>query len=160
MAGVKPQGMTSIVKTMAGWVKGFILVFGIYIVAYGHLTPGGGFAGGVILALAFVMLVLSYGKTGAPKILSMNIVAEIDSIGGLMFLTIALLGMLPSLGGVFFGNFPVKVLHIGRPFHLVSGGIIPLCNIAIALKVASSLFLLFILLILLRVVYEGEQKVE
>jgi multisubunit Na+/H+ antiporter MnhB subunit len=156
MAVKQPHGMTPIVQTMAGWVKGFILVFGIYIVAYGHLTPGGGFAGGVILALAFVMLVLADGRQATPKILSLNVVAEIDSIGGLIFLTIALLGMLPSLGGVFFNNFPVKIMHIGTPFHLVSAGIIPLCNISIALKVASSLFLLFVLLIVLRIVHSDE----
>ena len=152
MGGMKHRGMTPIVQTTAGWVKGFTLVFGAYIVAYGHLTPGGGFAGGVILALAFVMLVLANGRKGIPRVLNIDFVAKLDSVGGLLFLGIALLGMLPSLGGTFFNNFPVKVLHIGTPFRLVSAGIIPLCNIAIAIKVASSLFLLFILLILLRIV--------
>jgi len=156
MAGLGHGGMTPVVRTTAGWMKGFILVFGLYIVAYGHLTPGGGFAGGVILALAFVMLVLAGGRERLPRILSLELVAELDSIGGLIFLGIAMLGMLPGLGGVFFNNFVVKSLHIGTPFHVVSAGIIPLCNISIAIKVASSLFLLFMLLILLRGVYTQE----
>ena len=45
------HGMSLVVKTVTGWLKAFILLFGIYIVLYGHLTPGGGFAGGVVVAL-------------------------------------------------------------------------------------------------------------
>jgi multicomponent Na+:H+ antiporter subunit B len=44
------KGMTVIVKTISGWVKVLIFLFGINIILFGHLTPGGGFAGGVILA--------------------------------------------------------------------------------------------------------------
>ena len=44
-------GMTLIVKTVARIVAGFILLFGIYIVIHGHVSPGGGFAGGIIIAI-------------------------------------------------------------------------------------------------------------
>jgi len=37
------KGMTIIVKTIGSWVKVLIFLFGIYIVLFGHLTPGGGF---------------------------------------------------------------------------------------------------------------------
>ena len=50
------KGMTVIVKTIASWVKVLIFLFGIYIIIFGHLTPGGGFAGGVILASSYVLL--------------------------------------------------------------------------------------------------------
>ena len=39
-------GMSMIVKTVTRWLKGPIMLFGIYLVAYGHITPGGGFGGG------------------------------------------------------------------------------------------------------------------
>ena len=42
------NGMTIIVKTISSWVKILIFLFGIYIILYGHISPGGGFAGGVI----------------------------------------------------------------------------------------------------------------
>ncbi|HID57013.1 TPA: hypothetical protein EYP37_10830, partial [Candidatus Poribacteria bacterium] len=58
---MKEQGMTVIVKTITRIVAGFITIFGAYIVLTGHLTPGGGFPGGVILACAFVLLTLAYG---------------------------------------------------------------------------------------------------
>jgi len=50
------KGMTIIVKTISSWVKILIVLFGIYIILFGHLTPGGGFAGGVILASSYVLV--------------------------------------------------------------------------------------------------------
>jgi multicomponent Na+:H+ antiporter subunit B len=157
MEGMKSSGMSLIVKTISGWIKGFILVFGIYIVLYGHLTPGGGFAGGVILALAFVMITLAYGKEESLRKFPLGIASELDSVGALMFLVIALLGIAAGLGGTFFVNYIAKA-NPGRPFALLSSGTIPLCNIAIALKVASSLFIVFILLVALKVVNPESEK--
>ncbi|MDI6606195.1 MAG: MnhB domain-containing protein, partial [Candidatus Omnitrophota bacterium] len=55
------SGMSLIVKTITRLTVGLILLFGIYIVLHGHLSPGGGFAGGVIIALSFVHLMLAFG---------------------------------------------------------------------------------------------------
>jgi len=151
------KGMTPIVQAVSGWVKGFILVFGIYLVLYGHLTPGGGFGGGVVLAMAFVLLVLAFGKEEGLRRLPMHVAGELDSIGALMFLVIAILGMFAGLGGSFFINFIAKA-NPGEPYSLLSAGIIPLANIAIALKVASSLFVVFMMLVLMRVVYTEPGK--
>ena len=54
------KGMTIIVKTISSWIKVLIFLFGIYIILFGHLTPGGGFAGGVILASSYVLLMLAF----------------------------------------------------------------------------------------------------
>jgi len=153
---VRPKGMSPIVKTVSMWVKGFILVFGIYIVLYGHLTPGGGFGGGVIIAMAFVLMTLCCGKHEALKRMPLGVAGEMDSVGALMFLVIALLGLSAGLGGTFFTNYIAKA-DPGTPFKLLSGGTILLSNIAIALKVATSLFLVFTLLVMLRVMYKDER---
>ena len=73
------KGMSPIVQTVSGWVKGFILVFGIYLVLYGHLTPGGGFGGGVVLAMALVLLVLAHGKEEGLRRMPMHVAGELDS---------------------------------------------------------------------------------
>jgi len=151
------KGMTPIVQAVSGWVKGFILVFGIYLVLYGHLTPGGGFGGGVVLAMAFVLLVLAFGKEEALGRLPLHVAGELDSVGALMFLVIGLLGMSAGLGGSFLVNFIAKA-NPGEPYSLLSAGTIPLVNIAIALKVASSLFIIFMMLVLMRVVYTEPGK--
>lgn len=159
MVEIKPRGMTPIVKTVSNWVKGFILVFGIYIVLYGHLTPGGGFAGGVIIALAFVLVTMCCSKYESLRRFPLSVAGELDSVGALMFLVIALLGVSAVLGGNFFTNYIAKA-DPGEPFTLFSAGTILLCNIAIALKVGSSLFLVFIMLVMLKVIYRepGEES--
>jgi len=141
------NGMSMIVKTISGWVKVLIFLFGIYITLFGHLTPGGGFAGGVILACSYVLLMLAFGGKFAKESLSPSLVSKLDCVGALMFIAIALFGLLYGAGS-FFYNFIQQEMMAGqdRTFDLVSAGTIPLANIAICLKVGASLFLVFMLL--------------
>jgi len=131
------QGMTIIVKTISSWVKVLIVLFGIYIILFGHLTPGGGFAGGVILASSYVLLMLAFGGEFVKKDLPLSLVSKLDCLGAFMFIMIAILGVV--FGGAFFVNFLVE--KYGQPLHLLSAGTIPFSNIAIGLKVGASLFL-------------------
>ena len=135
-------GMTLIVKTITRLTVGLILLYGIYIVLHGHISPGGGFAGGVIIALSFIHIMLAFGRQTALKKVSEAAASILESLGAIMFLTIASLGL---LSGFFFLNF---FLHKGEPFQLFSAGIIPLCNIAICLKVGAGLFAVFAALVL------------
>ncbi|NQT18078.1 MAG: MnhB domain-containing protein, partial [Planctomycetes bacterium] len=57
--------MTPIVKTITRLILGFIVVFSASVILYGHITPGGGFAGGSMLACGFVLLLLAFGKEGS-----------------------------------------------------------------------------------------------
>jgi multisubunit Na+/H+ antiporter MnhB subunit len=131
------KGMTVIVKTISSWVKVLIVLFGIYIILFGHLTPGGGFAGGVILASSYVLLMLAFGGEFVKKDLPLSLVSKLDCLGAFMFIMIAILGLV--FGGTFFVNFLVE--KYGQPLHLLSAGTIPFSNIAIGLKVGASLFL-------------------
>lgn len=135
-------GMSLIVKTVTRLTVGLILLFGIYIVLHGHLSPGGGFAGGVIIALSFVHLMLAYGKDAAVSKISSNLASNLESLGALMFLSIALIGF---LGGSFFLN----ILSKGSHFELFSAGTIPLSNVAISIKVGVGLFAIFLALVIL-----------
>ena len=131
--------MTPIVKTVIRFAMGIIVIFGVYIVLYGHLTPGGGFAGGVILACGYIVLTLAFGRELALKKMGDTAASILDNTGALAFLVIGLLGF---TGGYFFLNF----IDHGKLFELFSSGTIPLCNIAIGIKVMSSLFAIFIAL--------------
>ncbi|MBU1999394.1 MAG: hypothetical protein KKE64_07895, partial [Candidatus Omnitrophica bacterium] len=135
-------GMTLIVKAITRITIGLILLFGIYIILHGHLSPGGGFAGGVIVALSFVHMMLAFGKDLAVTKVSRNLASNLESIGAIMFLSVALLGF---LGGSFFLN----VLSKGTPFSLFSAGTIILSNIAIGIKVGVGLFAIFLALVVL-----------
>jgi len=143
------KGMSLIVKTITRLTVGLILLYGIYLVLHGHVSPGGGFAGGVIIALSFIHLMLAYGKEAAFKKLSQSAASFFESFGAILFLTIALLGL---IAGYFFSNFLPK----GEPFRLFSAGIIPLCNIAVSFKVGAGLFAIFVALVLLKL--DSEKK--
>lgn len=107
-----------------------ILLFGAYIFIHGHLTPGGGFQGGAIIASAFVLVYL--GCRG--KRISKSGSKVIESLGGLTFILIGLAGL--CVGGQYFlSNYLPK----GEIHTLFSAGVIPIIYIAIGLKVGSEL---------------------
>ena len=147
------KGMTPIVKTVTRWVKVFIFLYGVYIIITGHLSPGGGFAGGVIIACSYMLLTLAYGKEFAFRRLGTGFAGHLDSSGALIFLAVALCGL--GFGGVFFSNFLV-VRYAGKEVELLSSGTILISNIAVGLKVAASLFLVFAILSVLRIVTAGD----
>lgn len=150
------KGMTVIVKTISVWVKMIIFLFGIYIILFGHLTPGGGFAGGVILAASYVLLMLAFGREFVQKSLPMGLASKLDCVGALMFILVAILGLVFS--GTFFVNFLYQKYLPGEALDLISAGTIPLSNIAIGIKVGASLFLIIFVLSTFR--YEVSEKKE
>jgi multicomponent Na+:H+ antiporter subunit B len=107
-----------------------ILLFGGYIFIHGHLTPGGGFQGGAIVASAFVLIYLGcrgrrVSETGSKTV---------ESLGGLVFIIIGLVGL--TVGGHYFlSNYLPK----GELSTLFSAGVIPIIYIAIGFKVGSEL---------------------
>jgi multicomponent Na+:H+ antiporter subunit B len=151
------KGMTVIVKTISSWVKILIFVFGIYIVITGHLTPGGGFAGGVILASSYVLLMLAFGREFAEENLSLGWSSRLDCVGALLFAAVALFGLFFGAAS-FFWNFIHRKYLIGEPLKLVSAGTIPLSNIAIGLKVGASLFLVILVLSMFRPEPSGKKE--
>ena len=142
------QGMGVIVRTVARWLNGFILAYGIYLILYGHVTPGGGFAGGVVIACGFILLTLGGGRKLGLSHFSLRAASTFDSAGVLLFLALACAAMVWA-GDVFFRNF-IATPEAAR-FTLLSGGIIPISNIGLGLKVASSLFLPFTVLAAFRI---------
>ncbi len=134
------KGMTLIVRNVAGLISGFVMMYGLYVVATGHLAPGGGFAGGVIIMAGVVMLVLAFGGDRAKALLDEKRCHVIDASGALVFAVVALLGLF--LGG-FFKNF----LPVGKVHEFFSGGTILISNVAIGVKVAAGLVGIFLALI-------------
>jgi multisubunit Na+/H+ antiporter MnhB subunit len=120
------DGMSMIVKTVCGWVKGFILLYGIHIILYGRETPGGGFAGGVIAASSFVLITLAEGEQAAKKTFQQKTAAAFTSLGALLFWLMAVLGIVVT--GVFFANFRDHFIDV--------------CEVGIGLLVCSSLYLI------------------
>ena len=135
------QGMSIIVKKVSQLVTALIFMYGIYIITHGHLTPGGGFAGGAILSGAFILLVLANGS----GLLKMKLKEEGSSLlESLAVFAFLLLGVLALFLGtsVFFNNY----LPAGRVGDLISAGIIPVYNIVVGMEVGAALFTIFLAL--------------
>ena len=138
------HGMTPIVKNTARLVSGFIAVFGIYIALTGHLSPGGGFAGGVILAAAGILVVLSFGRERAEQIFTPTQCHVADAVGAACFALVAVLGY---LAGGFFVNFVARTPGgRGTVGNLFSGGTLMVSNLFILVKVAAGLAGVFLAL--------------
>jgi multicomponent Na+:H+ antiporter subunit B len=133
------EGMSIIVKKSAQILVGVILLYGIYIILHGHLSPGGGFAGGVIVAGAFILLILAFGSNAINLKKEVAGSSNTESLGILLVVILALMAMLFG-AKVFFFNF----LPLGEPGALLSAGVIPLYNIFIGIEVAGAFLALVI----------------
>jgi multisubunit Na+/H+ antiporter MnhB subunit len=129
------QGMTVIVKTTSRIVLWVTLLYGIYIILHGHLSPGGGFGGGVVLALGLLSIMLAFGRSFTLRWLNIPSLERLEALAPVLFLAVGLIGM--AAGGAFLFNF----LNKGVLFELWSSGMIPILNIVIGFKVGLSLFL-------------------
>ena len=108
-----------------------ILLFGIYIITYGHLSPGGGFQGGVIISSGVLLLLISDKSFETPH----AVIKFIEIFAGISYILIGLIGL--SILDKFLGNFlPNNISDMGLFF---SGGIIPIIYILIGLKVGSEM---------------------
>jgi multicomponent Na+:H+ antiporter subunit B len=134
--------MSKIVRTIARLIYGFIIIYGFYIIMHGHLTPGGGFQGGPVVASGFALLAVSYGKR-SEKLVNENLLTALESVGALFFIALAFLG----LGVTFFYNslansnsvFGEAVAYGANPGNLNTAGTLPLMNWAVGLKVLAGL---------------------
>lgn len=84
--------MTLIVKTVTRLTLPFILIYGIYIGLAGHSSPGGGFAGGVIIALSLVHIMLAFGRDVALHRIHAGMLRVLIGSGALIFMCIILCG--------------------------------------------------------------------
>ena len=99
------SGMSKIVKTISGIAFPFITIYGLYIIAHGHLTPGGGFQGGAIVASGCAMILISYGAIWTIGRVKEKNLSILESLGAVCFVLLAILGL--GFGTVFFNNFLV-----------------------------------------------------
>ena len=122
-------GMSLIVRTVTRLTVGFILLYGIYIFVNEEVYPGGGFAGGIIIALAFISISLAYGKDLALATVPRAFLGFLGSLGVFLLLSVVLLCF---TAGYFFQDL------IGVAF------------LAVAVKVSAGISAIFIALVLLR----------
>lgn len=139
------KGMTVIVKKTTQIIAGMIFLYGLYVIVHGHLTPGGGFAGGVILAGSFILLILAFGSGYLNLLQEESGSTFLENLSILVVLFLSLSGLLIGTK-IFFSNWLPK----GTVGELVSAGILPLYNIFVGMEVAASILTIFLALIIFK----------
>lgn len=114
----------------------YILLFGLYLISFGHLSPGGGFQGGVVLASGVILLYLSRGITCTQRTFTEE---KLGLAEAWMFFFFLLMGVSGLIAGKYFlGNF----LPLGKAGKVPSGGFIFFLNLIIGIKVGAGISLI------------------
>jgi len=123
---VKPN---FILKAGVRIITGIILIVGIYIFVHGHLTPGGGFPGGAMIASSVLLMYISDDKFKEK----MNAFTVLEGTSGVLIIVLGLIGLFA------FNSFLYNFLPSGEIGHLFSAGLTPILYVLIGLKVGSEL---------------------
>jgi multicomponent Na+:H+ antiporter subunit B len=134
----RPPPTSDALRLFSLALVGPTVLLGLYIVAHGALTPGGGFQGGVILASSLLLVYLA-GKYLVLRELTPIPALEIgEATGAAAFALIGIGGLIASVA--YLQNF----IPLGTPKTILSGGTIPFLYLAIGLEVAGSFMLAFL----------------
>lgn len=114
------------------------VLFGIYMVTHGQISPGGGFQGGVILASAPVLLYLCAEYRQFLAALPLKPVALAEAAGAAAYILIGGIGL--ASGGMFLEN----VLPLGQSGSLTGGGVVPLISLGVGIEVAGGVSLMLL----------------
>ncbi|MCK9151447.1 MnhB domain-containing protein [Methanobacterium alcaliphilum] len=137
--------MSTILKIFVFPAAMLIMCLGILTILGGHITPGGGFQGGAMIAGAFIFCAVVYGLKENPFDFSHDFMAAMESTGALIYVSLGIAGLLFS--GFYLYNLGVDLYHIVPTFiqnlfdypDPIHAGIIPYLNIVVGLKVLVGL---------------------
>jgi multicomponent Na+:H+ antiporter subunit B len=135
--GYGPVKKTDILDFTARKLSPYILLFGMYVITHGHLSPGGGFQGGVVLASGLILLLLCKGKEEVENLFPARHLTILEALGFFLFLGAGLAGI--AMGTYFLGA-EVYPAETARWFG--GAGFIFVMNIIIGLKVGAGISLI------------------
>jgi len=132
----RPTADSRTLRSIATALAAPVLVLGAYVVSHGHLTPGGGFQGGVILMTAFLLVYLAGSHLHLAAIRPLSAMEGAEGVGAAGFALIGVGGII--LAGAFLENF----LGFGTTGNLVSGGVVPLLNVSVGIEVMGAILVI------------------
>lgn len=128
---------SEIVKVFTRKLFPFILLYGCYLISHGHLSPGGGFQGGVIFGSALILLGLVEGIALTEKRFKEDFLSLTKNIGMLIFILVGFTGMI--MGYSFLSDF----LPQGEVGTVPSAGLILFLNLTIGFMVGTGIAVIF-----------------
>lgn len=126
-----------IVRTLAFFLMPCLLLFGVYVLLNGHLSPGGGFSGGAILGAALILYSMAYGFEKIEKFMNERTIKAI-SCCSLGFYVVA-----KSYSFITGANHLPSIISQGTPGDILSAGLILPLNVAVGMVVACTMYSIF-----------------
>lgn len=128
-----------ILQHCAAFLTPLILLFGIYVILNGHLSPGGGFSGGAVMGAGLILYLNAFGFRQTERFFTFR-VFKVVSVSALSFYAL-------SKAYSFFAgaNHLPSVITPGTPGMLFSAGLIPYLNIAVGLVVCCTMYAFYTL---------------
>ena len=133
--------MSQILKLISSPISILLICLGIMTILGGHITPGGGFQGGAMIASGVILSILVYGLGNSPLEFSHTYIDIFESVGALGYIILGLVGLfaggffLYNVGADIFNIVPASIQTIFHYPDTTNAGIIPYLNIFVGLKV-------------------------
>jgi multicomponent Na+:H+ antiporter subunit B len=140
--------LSVVARTVCNLFAWFLAIFGIYVIVHGHLTPGGGFQGGAVVATFMAFLLVAHGGEKMQSWVRKDRFTLMECFGLTLFISAGLLGMsktfffnfLAKAGGVFGGVLPIGP-NAGA---LNTSGTIALMNLSVGIEVVGGLSMILL----------------
>ena len=128
-----------ILQRIASFLVPLILLFGVYIIMNGHISPGGGFSGGAVMGAGLILYLNAFGFKKTERFFTFK-TFKVVSLCALSFYAV-------SKAYSFFtgANHLSSFITPGTPGKLFSAGLIPYLNIAVGLVVCCTMYAFYTL---------------
>lgn len=111
-----------------------IMIFGIYLILNGHLSPGGGFSGGAIMGAGLILYVSAFGFKKTERFFTMK------TFKAVTFSALGFYALSKSYSFFMGANHLHSGIPIGTPGNILSAGLILPLNICVGLVVACTMY--------------------
>lgn len=129
---------TNLIEVVTGKIGPIVLLFGFYVMIYGHISPGGGFQGGVIIASGIIFLALGSNLDSSVSLANPRALNRIEAGAFISLVLISISGILA--GKSFFGN-PLEQITTAPALFII------MLNSIIGLKVGAGIGLLCVVIL-------------
>ncbi len=151
---IESYGLSLIVKTVTRITIGMIIAIAASIALHGHLTPGGGFQGGAVAAIAPLLVLVIFSRYYLENLgVKKNVMLAIRSIGllgiGLTGFSVLLIGLFSGVNAYVFQNQPKPGAPVGLPYKFngaLISGTLWFFNLFEMMAVAAGFTIVFLLL--------------
>lgn len=129
----------SVLQVAACVLVPVIILFGIYVILNGHLSPGGGFSGGAIIGAGLILYLSAFGFEKTEKLFTEKTYKCI-SFGALTTYCLA-----KSYSFFTGANHLESHIPLGTPGAIISSGLILILNICVGLVVACTMYTFYVM---------------